>query len=221
MILIKSIDALRQPIDFSMFADYCKYMTDVDEGLKLKNDIILLIEIKKDTFNHTKEKVCNSAQWRFLQELANNRSNIYLIYATHNQDIDANTPIKSNECEVQYIECCGKKIDLDCSNNLLEVVKYFALKQNIEEKIKYHIIVKYPNYTLEHAIRQPSGPKWTLPYYSPISCDFNSKEEALRYIKTRFKTIIKGKRINKDNTYILIQKDENNNDLIIEKFSSN
>ena len=215
MSLIKNIDALNQPLDFSPFVRYCKVMSDLDCILWLYNDRILLIEIKKDTFNHTKDKIRNSYQWKLLRKIAGNRPNVYLIYATHNQPIDLRVAINSNDCIVKYIEYCGKEVTLDCSDELPDIIHYFSLKEDISNS-KYHIIVKYPDYSLQHAIRKPVGPKWTLSYYSPVSCDFESKKEAIKYIQTRFKTDF-----NRNNIYILMQKDEDGNDLIVKQYAVN
>ena len=140
MSLIKNLDALEQPLDFLPFKTYSKTMSDLDCGLWLCNDKYLLIEVKKDTFKHSKKNIINSAQWKFLREIAGYRPDVYLIYATHTQEIDIKNPIMACNCTVQYIEYLGKELEYNINMNLLNVVKYFTNKKDFSKYNCYRFI---------------------------------------------------------------------------------
>lgn len=198
MSLIRSLEALKQPLDFTRFSRYCKDMSDIDSMLRLTNENRILLEVKKETNNHTVDKIINSNQWQILRELANNRSNYYLLYVTHNQIINANQAIDLAECKVKYLENCGISLDVSDFEDTLSCIHYLAFKK-LEEK--YYIVIKYKNGEMKYAIRKPVAKKWYLDNYVSISCDFNSYDEAYKYIQTRYK-----KYINVENQYLLFRK---------------
>ena len=210
MSLIKNLDALEQPLDFSPFARYCKCMSDIDSILYLKNGKVFLIEIKKDTLNHNFEQILKSNQWQLYKELANNRPNYYLVYATHNQPIDLRVAINAIDCKVQYIETEGKALPTKDFEDLLACIHYYASIK--DENETYYIIVRYEDKSLRYAIRKPIQKLWVLDKYVSISCDFQSKDEAIKYIATRYKA-----KFNINNKYLLFRKKD---DKLIKEFSS-
>lgn len=213
MSMIKSMDALAQPLDFLSFARYCKCMTDLDGVLQLQtNDKVFLIEIKKDTFNHSVNKIINSPQWNVYRDLANNRLNYFIVYATHNQPIDLRVPIRAIDCKVRYLENCGKSIDVCNFEDLLDCIHYFAFKKDLDEK--YYIVIRYPDKTLQYAIRKPTQKMWSMPTYANVSCDFESLESAIKYIHTRYKA----KNFNKLNHYIIYRAKD---DCLVKEYSYN
>ena len=218
MSMIKNIDALNQPLDYEPFTRYCKCMTDLDGVLQLEaNDKIFLIEIKKDTFNHSVNKIINSSQWKLYQNLANNRPNYFIVYATHNQPIDLRVAINAIDCRVRYLENCGKSINVSNFEDLLSCIHYYAFKKDISEK--HYIVIRYPNKTLHYAIRKPIQKMWSMPTYANLSCDFDSLEEAIKYINTRYKAkSVNGTYFNKDNKYLVYRAKD---DQLIKEYSYN
>lgn len=199
MTLIRSIEALKQPLDFSPFARYCSDMSDIDGIFRLKNGNRILLEVKKDTFNHTPDKIINGNQWQLLREIADNRKNYYIIYATHNQQINANELINLRDCKVRYVENCNRSLDCSIYEDLLDCVHWISF---LHSEHKYYIVVKYPDGEMKYAICKPIEKMWILDKYINISCDFDNYETAFNYIKTRYK-----KPMNKNNQYLLFRKD--------------
>lgn len=178
---IKSMTAFMQKIDFSSVFDLTKHGTDFDYACYLLNDKRVVFEVKKETPNHTVEKIINSSQWQMYRDFF--KSDIYLVYATHNCEI-SDQPIPATELTVRYVELNGKPIKLENALPIRECLENLNGKKIPTDR--YYIKVKYPNGTIEYANRIVMDKKWSNPCYNPKFMNFTSIDTASNYITQRY-----------------------------------
>lgn len=187
---IKDLQAFNQGVDFAPIGNYTKCCSDVD-GLFLVNDHlghphIVALEVKKETPNHSVEKIINSNQWKLYENAF--ISGTYLVYATHDLPI-SNEPIPTNELSVKYIEI----IDHDDGNKIIVLPKRFTFVEfliNLQYPTKYMIKAKYRS-QLEERFCVPYPTKETKKkWYTDKVMSYilyDTIEEARKYIDSRYK----------------------------------
>ena len=191
--MIKSLDAFFQPLQFDSLYKYCTTISDVDGIVKLNNNKLAVIEIKKDTPNHDFINIEKSPQWALLRQLAQHKDT-FLIYATHNQVINKDVLIDAQDCIVKRLEVCGEKRDFVPGESLKQCIA------RLSRPTTYKIIIEYPNGELAYAITNPCGNKWYTKTFNATVNTFLDKELALQYITAR-----KTKPFNKNNKYHIVE----------------
>ncbi len=187
---IKDLQAFNQGIDFAPIGNYTKCCSDVD-GLFLVNDHlgnphVVALEVKKETINHSVEKIINSNQWKLYENAF--ASGTYLVYATHDLPI-SNEPIPTNELSVKYIEI----IDHENGNKIIVLPECFSFVEfliNLQYPTKYMIKAKYRS-QLEERFCVPYPTKETKKkWYTDKVMSYilyDTIEEARKYIDSRYK----------------------------------
>lgn len=178
---IKSMQAFLQKIDFSPVFDLTKHGTDFDYACRLLNDKKVVFEVKKETPNHTTDKIVTSQQWQLYRDFF--KSDVYLVYATHNCAI-SDQPIPADALTVKYIELNNKPLKLEDTITLRECLEKLNGKTTPVER--YYIKVKYPNGKIEYANRIVKDKKWSNPIYNAKFMNFVSINTATSYIQQRY-----------------------------------
>lgn len=177
---IISEKAFKQLLNYMpLYPIIMKYkICDGDIICKLMNGISVIIEVKKDTDNHTVKDVINSNQWDTIKSAA--KESTYLIYASHNEEI-SDKMIDCGNLIVRYVEVYDQSQDFKPGITLL---KYLNGLSSIG---MYYIKVQYPNGNKEIALISPEeGEKWTTTEYWAGKCAFKTKEDCKEYIKKRY-----------------------------------
>lgn len=209
--MINNIQAIEQPLDFEDLKIFFNSASDVDGLLELNNGQLVVLEIKKDTPNHSYENIQNKSQFRLLQKLIGNRSDIIFIYATHNQPIDINIPIHLPSCEVKHIEIGGKEQEVIPEIKSLDnCIKYYS--RFIYDPLNLYLMVRYPNGKLEYCVVSPKYKKWSTSNYNEEEHRFENYKEVDKYVEARY---IQG--YNQNNEYWLFKK-ENGSDILIKQY---
>lgn len=187
---IKDLQAFNQGIDFAPVGNYTKCCSDVD-GLFLVNDHlgyphIVALEVKKETPNHSIEKIINSNQWKLYKNAF--ASGTYLVYATHNLPISSE-PIPTDELHVRHVEL----INHENESKIFVLPKNFTFVElliNIQHPNKYLIKAKYESqveerFCVPYPTKETKKKWYTDKVMSYILYD--TIEEARKYIDSRYK----------------------------------
>lgn len=210
--MIRDIKAIEQPLDFSTLSPFATGMSDVDGLFQLNNGKIVVLEVKKDTPKHDFSRIKEKIQFNLLRKLVGNRSDIILIYATHDQPIDINIPININECIVRGVEIGGIEQSIEKDMYLGEYIR--DLSRVTYEQEELFLMVRYPNSQMQYCVPMPGKSRqWATDTYNTEINRFATRDEARRYVNDRFVC----QDFNRRNQYFLY-KIENGLYSIIEQF---
>lgn len=206
--MINNEQAFIQKYDFDPL--FCvtkeKSLTDCDCTGILTNDIGFVCEFKKDTLNHTIENVTSSGQWNTYRKLF--KPNVFLIYATHNEEISDNI-INTRNLIVRYVELDGKSMEFKQNISLLNYLNGLASIG------MYYIKVTYPNNVSEIALISPNeADKWSSKDYWAGQSTFKTEDECKEYIKKRYE-----KDFNQKNIYSIYHVDSMKSAPLIHRYT--
>ena len=187
---IKDLQAFNQGVNFAPVGNYTKCCSDVD-GLFLVNDHlgqphIIALEVKKETSNHSVEKIINSNQWKLYENAF--IESAYLVYATHDLPI-SNEPIPTDELHIKRVEL----IDHENGNKIFALPKNFTFVElliNIQHPNKYLIKAKYESQDEERFCVPKPTEKTNNKWYTDKVISYilyDTVEEARKYIDSRYK----------------------------------
>lgn len=205
--MIRSLEAFEQKLDFETIYPFTNICSDIDGVFQLNNGIYVILEVKKETENHSVENFLKSKQYQLIKTILGNREDLYFVYVTHQNTIDKNIFIEAADCTVKFVRHASNDYIIDSSITLTKFIKDLSRNKYLEST--YYIMVKYPDSKMHYCIIAPEKRKWSSEIYNPEQNDFKSIKEVNDYIERRF---LCG--FNKDNEYWVFKKERDSTILV-------
>jgi len=205
---VKSMEAFKQKTDFcgGDVPYIIRRGSDIDFTYELANDRIVAVEEKKETFNHSVDKIISSPQWKHYRKVC--RDEHYLVYATHNCEISDKEDIPIEALTVKYMETNNQEVEIPEGLKLTDLLNYLGSLNT------YYIKVHYKDDTIEYALKHPIDNRWSCNKYWSAYVSFSTKDNAIDYINTRYK-----KEFNRDYIYEIWQVNEDGNNIKLDEIS--
>ena len=177
---VKSMTAFKQKVDFlgGHVTKIIKHGTDVDFLCRLANNRMAAVEVKKDTPNHTVEKILESTQWEDYRDSM--KSTTYLIYVTHDRPIsEEDIPVEA--LTVRYVEVNGQEIKELRDLKFEVVINYLGSLDTTYMKVHYTKTDE-----IEYVLKHPVDNRWSTNHYWATIESFSTVNMAKGYIKHRY-----------------------------------
>jgi len=198
--MINSLGAFSQKLDFEKLYPFSSSCTDFDGVFRLNNEVILIVEVKKETDSHSVDNFLKTEQYRLIRDIIGNREDIYFVYVTHQNYISKDIPIEASDCVVKFVLHASNLTVIDSGILLTDFTK--SLSRNRYMQSEYFIMVKYQNTQMEYCMVSPKSKIWSSKTYTPENNKFSSLKEVESYISQRFLFIP-----NHTNEYWVFKKD--------------